>query len=148
MRIYIKPPYMDKKVEDSSDDGDDIVDVYDDMKRRGCSHSETLYRATWSTFSRKAPAQRIKDQTHRGVSTRLGCPIYGAHHNVSLNHKETQRWYYSNLSNPLGANHGTALLYILHLFDCRAQEKPDNTVSILASILDSTTTQTWGTLPT
>jgi hypothetical protein len=35
MRIYIKPPYMDKKVEDSSDDGDDIVDVYDDMTRRG-----------------------------------------------------------------------------------------------------------------
>jgi len=35
MRIYIKQPYMDKKVEDSSDDGDDIVDVYDDMTRRG-----------------------------------------------------------------------------------------------------------------
>ena len=35
MRIYIRPPYTDKKVEDSSDDGDDIVDVYDDMTRRG-----------------------------------------------------------------------------------------------------------------
>jgi len=35
MRIYIKQPYTDKKVEDSSDDGDDIVDVYDDMTRRG-----------------------------------------------------------------------------------------------------------------
>ena len=77
----------------------------------------------------------------------IRCPIYGAHHKVSLNHKETQSWYYSNLSNPLGANRGTALLYILDLFDFRAQEKPDNTVSILASILDSATTQTWGTLP-
>ena len=78
---------------------------------------------------------------------RLGCPIYGTHHNVSLNHRETQR-YYSNLSNLLGANHGTALHYILHLFDCRAQAKPDNTVAKLASRLYDATTQTWGTLPT
>jgi hypothetical protein len=43
MRIYIKPPYTDKNVEDSSHDGDDIVDVYDDMTWQGRSQSVRPY---------------------------------------------------------------------------------------------------------
>jgi hypothetical protein len=43
MRIYIKLPYTDKNIEDSSHDGDDIVDVYDDMTWQGRSQSVRPY---------------------------------------------------------------------------------------------------------
>jgi hypothetical protein len=89
------------------------------------STSTTAHGGLLYLGSRKAPAQRMKDQTHRGASTSLGCPIYRAHHHVSLSHRETKRWYYSNLSILLGTKRGTALHYILHLFDCRVQATPN-----------------------
>lgn len=47
-RVYVKPPYTNKDIEeDSEDEGSNIVDSYDEVTRRGHNPREPLFRTAW-----------------------------------------------------------------------------------------------------